>query len=62
MARFVMHSLLRIDLVVRFAKQFSGTVLQCLNSTNVGIVESSLKNLAEFAVLSQGISEQFHTI
>lgn len=48
--------------VVRFAKQFNGTMLQCLSSTDVGVVESSLKNLAEFAVLSQGISEQFHAV
>jgi len=41
--------------VVRFAKRFHGTMLQCLGSTNVAVVESSLKNLAEFAVLSQGI-------
>ena len=55
-----MHSALdcEVTLFVRFAKQFNGTMLQCLDSTNVGIVESSLKNLAEFAVLSQGISKQ----
>jgi len=29
-------------------------MLQCLDSTNIGIVNTSLKNLAEFAVLSQG--------
>lgn len=45
-----------VKFIVRFAKQFHGTMLQCLDSTNIGIVESSLKNLAEFAVLSQGSS------
>jgi len=45
----------RVWTVVRFAKQFHGTMLQCLDSTNIVVVESALKNLAEFTVLSQGI-------
>jgi len=48
--------------VVRFAKQFHGTMLQCLDSTDVGVVESSLKNLAEFAILSQGIFNNSHVM